>query len=125
MKVLIQRQSASLWMYSGIGKTMFGFLVLYWWARRGERVVLVKENFYHGAPFLLSPDGVAKLDEDQLDVELGNTTTKYVQCSVATPLSQKKWSYLAVQWLLMACVPAGSSWMPSPPRRSDCPWVRW
>jgi hypothetical protein len=84
-------------MYSGIGKTMFGFLVLYWWAKRGERVVFVKENFYHGAPFLLSPDGVAKLDEDQLDVELGNTTTKYVQCSVATPLNQKKCSYLAVQ----------------------------
>lgn len=57
---------------------MFGFLALYWWAKRGERVVFVKENFYHGAPFLLSPDGVAKLDDDQLDVELSKTTTKYV-----------------------------------------------
>lgn len=76
-------------MYSGIGKTMFGFLVLYWWAKRGERVVFVKENFDLCAPFLLSPDGIAKLDEDQLSAELWNPATKYVQCSVATPLNLK------------------------------------
>jgi hypothetical protein len=70
---------------------MFGFLVLYWWAKRGERVVFVKENFDLGAPFLLSPDGVAKLNEDQLSAELWNPATKYVQCSVATPLKCLIW----------------------------------
>jgi hypothetical protein len=70
---------------------MFGFLVLYWWAKRGERVVFVKENFDLGAPFLLSPDGVAKLNEDQLSAELWNPATKYVQGSVATPLKCLIW----------------------------------
>lgn len=61
---------------------MSAFWVLYQWAKRGERVVLVKENFCHGDPFLLSPDGAFELGRRELMVELWNPATKYVECII-------------------------------------------
>ena len=71
---------------AGIGKTMFAFWVLYQWARDGERVVLVKKHFFFGAPFLLSPDEVVKLSEDELVRELSDPATKYVACVICIDL---------------------------------------
>lgn len=58
---------------------MFAFWVLYLWAKRGERVVLAKEDFYLGEPLLLTPDGAFVLGKHELMAELSNPGTKYVE----------------------------------------------
>lgn len=62
--------TSGAFLYTGIGKSMFGFWLLYRWAYMDERVVLVKGSFYPKAAILLCPDGAFMLDNDQLDMEL-------------------------------------------------------
>lgn len=61
---------------AGIGKSMFGYYVLWRWACRGERVVLRKDQFRGERPFLLCADGAFQLDNDQWEEEGENPQTR-------------------------------------------------
>jgi hypothetical protein len=66
------------WMMTGIGKSMFGYYLLYKWACcSGERVVFIKGNYLQESAFLLvSGGGAYELDHDQLMDELVNSKTR-------------------------------------------------
>lgn len=61
---------------AGIGKTYFGYYLLWQWACRGERVVLRKNQFYGEAPILFCPEGAFMLDEEQWGEEIGDKRTR-------------------------------------------------
>jgi hypothetical protein len=69
---------ASWMMMTGIGKSMFGYYLLYRWACcSDERVVFIKGNYLREAAFLMKSDGGAYvLDDDQLMEELVNPKTR-------------------------------------------------
>jgi hypothetical protein len=66
------------WMMTGIGKSMFGYYLLYTWACcSDERVVFIKGNYLQESAFLLvSGGGAYELDHDQLTEELVNSKTR-------------------------------------------------
>jgi hypothetical protein len=61
---------------AGIGKSMFGYYVLWRWACRGERVVLRKDQYEDEEPFLLCADGAFQLDKVQWQREGRNPATR-------------------------------------------------
>lgn len=65
------------WMMTGIGKSMFGYYLLYTWRSSDERVVFIKGNYLRECAFLMDSDGGAYvLDDDQLMEELVNPKTR-------------------------------------------------
>jgi hypothetical protein len=61
----------TLWT-AGIGKTMLGCLLLYWWACAGKRVVAAKAGVNSIRPMLFCQEGAFTLTEDDLISELNN-----------------------------------------------------
>jgi hypothetical protein len=61
---------------AGIGKTMFGYYLLWRWACRGERVVFRKYQYEDEEPFLLCSEGVFRLDKVQWQREAQNPATR-------------------------------------------------
>ena len=63
-------------MMAGIGKSMFGYYVLWRWALRGERVVLRKDQYEDEDAFLLCAAGAFQLNNEQWKQEGRNPRTR-------------------------------------------------
>jgi hypothetical protein len=57
---------------TGIGKSMFGYYLLYLWCKQGKRVVVRKEGFNQNKPILFCETGAYVLSESDFDVEMNN-----------------------------------------------------